>query len=206
MAFQPVPDVAKAAVTWQRAGKQFITTFYWEFTGGYSQGALNDLAAAVDLVIGTEWLPILPAVIAYTGTEITGLATPNDLFAFDATSIGVGSITDSEYASSQVTLAIKRTSNNTGRSARGRVFWPGFATIQLTGAGNNFVEAAPLSNAIDAVDEMRLLDIAGDESPVIVSRYTNGVIRAEGVTFPWIATSVTDNRVDTLRGRLPLPA
>lgn len=203
MAFQPVPNVLKAAVVFNVGGtRRAVNTFYREFTTGYLQADVDDTAAVIDAVIASEWLPILPVPVVYVGTEVKGLAVENDLFAFDDAGAGAGAIADTEYASPQVSFAIKRLSNNTGRSARGRIFWPRFASNQLVGAGNTLVTEAVRLIIVAAVDDIRVACNGGDGDAVIVSRFTNGAARTNGITFPWISTAVTNDTVDTQRRRL----
>lgn len=205
MAFQPVPNVVQAALVFVRGGKEIVNTFHAEFTTGYGQGDVDEVTAMLDTLMSTTWLPLLPTSIAYARTEARGLSVENDLFSENATSAAAGATGDTEYAPPQVTLAVRKTSNFTGRSARGRVFWPGFATNQLEGTLNTFVSVALRGQLLSAVDAVRtgLEGLTSTPEAVIVSRYTDGTQRPTGVTFRWTGSSVTDWRVDTQRRRLP---
>lgn len=200
MAFQPVPDVLEVVCRWVNGSIPIVNTFYAEIPGGYIQPELDALATAVDAVIVSDWKPNMTALISYVSTDVRGLAQQNDLFAQSLSAAGAGALAGDALAPHS-TYAIKRLSGFTGRSARGRIYWPGIAVSQAGGTRNEQIMATPRDNMIDAVDAMRLAIIALGDVPVIVSRFTGGMARAEGVTFEWLSTSVTDNYIDTQRRR-----
>jgi hypothetical protein len=59
-----------------------------------------------------------------------------------------------------------------------------------------------VDSAVIAVEAIRNDVLGGAFTPVIVSRFTNGALRAEGITFDWISTVAVDRNVDSQRGRL----
>jgi hypothetical protein len=101
-----------------------------------------------------------------------------------------------------VTLAIKRISGLTGRSARGRIFW---SVIPISGMqlDRNYVTQAWRDDAVAACNGLSVLGIGAGWLPVIVSRFSGGAKRPTGVTFPLTAYTTTDLRVDSQRNRLP---
>ncbi len=201
MAFQRVPDTAIVETIYQQNSKIIEMTFYAEFSGGYSQGDLNTLAANVDNRVGSSFLPIQTIDATYLRTEVRGLNSINDMAALNVINAGAGANTIEGFPN-QVTYAVQRNAGLTGRSARGRVFWIGLAKNDV-GPNENFLNSIDAIAIVLAVENMRVsLDLSGWNA-VIVSRVTGGAPRAEGVTFNWINTLAVDERVDTLRGRLP---
>jgi hypothetical protein len=200
MAFQAVPDVIEASTHFIAGGIPMVNTYYAERSGGYIQSDLDQLANTIDIVIFDEFLPLLSVNVEYLRTQCRGLASATDLYAEDSAGTGFGAVIGDMLAP-HTTLAIKKTSAFTGRSARGRIYWPGITASQGNGGQNVFVSGAFAAAAVAAVDEIRQGIIGLGMVPVIVSRFTGGAPRTVGVTFEWIATSVTNTAVDSQRRR-----
>lgn len=202
MAFQPVPDTVEVNMIFTQNGIIVQNVFYAERSGGYSLLLLEDLAAAVDAQWQGTWRDQQPDEVAYLRTEVRGLATENDLIAIDDTSANNGTHVG-DAMPNNVTLSVKKVSGLTGRSARGRTYWIGVPRTELTAADENEVEVAYVAEVVTSVDSIRIA-IGGVSTwvPVLVSRFSNGVARSEGKTFPWIGTVSVNNRIDTQRGRL----
>lgn len=201
MAFQRVPDTAEVIVEFLLNSRPIVNTFYAERVGGYVLADLVSLASVVDLAVGTHFLPQQSDNGSYVKTLVRGLDLENDLVAEDNDNAGAGGVA-SEAQPANVTLAVKRASGFTGRSARGRIFWCMMPRNGLT-ADENFVSAAYAAAVTAATNEIALAINGAGWVAVIVSRFSNGVKRTEGVTFDWVTTSITDNRVDSRRDRLP---
>ncbi len=201
MAFQRVPETAEAVTKYTAGTKNVLMTFYARFIGGYSTSDLVNLASNVDGRVGLDFLPIQSNNIVYNNTTVRGLDKENDEEVVDSDATGFGGVT-SPALPNNVTFAVKRLSGLTGRSARGRVFWLGMPTSDLA-TDENFIKGPESLAILGAIDGMRVALTLSGWSPVIVSRFTGGVKRAEAVTFTWLLTSITDERVDSSRGRLP---
>lgn len=202
MAFQPVVDVAQINVICTQHTETMQNSFYGHLAGGYDLADLEELAAAIDVQVAATWLAEQVADTTYVRVEVRGLAVENDLVAEDATSTGVGTHLGAALPNN-VTLAIKKSSGLTGRSARGRTYWIGCARTELVSTNENLFETVYVAAIVDAVDDIRTkIAATGLWAPTLVSRYTGGVQRAAGEKFPWIASSAVNNAVDTQRGRL----
>lgn len=201
MAFQKVADTAIVETLYLQNNKTIEMTWYAEFSGGYSQGDLNTLAANVDNRIGSAFLGNQTIECSYLRTEVRGLNSINDMTAVNIINAGPGLNVSGSFPN-QVTYAVQRNAGLTGRSARGRVFWIGLPRGYVS-TDENFLNPADAISIVAAVENMRIsLDLSGWNA-VIVSRVTGGLPRGEGKTFNWINTLAVDERVDTLRGRLP---
>lgn len=201
MAFQRVPNTAEVDVEFLLNNVVMQNTFYGEKVGGYDLPALESLASEVDVAVGLHLIPLQSSDGVYTRTVVRGLDLENDLVAEDNDNAGSGGTVFSAMPAN-VTLAVKRASAFTGRSARGRIFWCMMPRDALS-LDDNFVEATYGNDVADAINEIALAINSAGWVAVIVSRFAGGVKRAEGVTFPWLTTSVTDLRVDSRRDRLP---
>jgi len=200
MAFQSVPETAEIAVRYVINGILCINTFYARRSGGYSLGQLTALASTVDAWVHADWKGFISNQAAYNNTIVRGLENENDFEVIDDTNSGVGASASAPMPNN-VCLAIKRLSGLTGRSARGRVYCTLLAADVST--DENRVGSTSASNRVTALNALTA-DIAGiGWTEVIVSRFSGGVKRAAGVTFPVVAYQSTDLRIDTQRRRLP---
>lgn len=203
MAFQPVVDTVEIDVIYTQHGETLQNVFYAELPGGYNLAGLAALALAVDAQVQGSWKSQQAIEAVYSRVEVRGLALENDLLATNNTNAGPGVIAGGALPNN-VTLAIKKESGLTGRSARGRTYWIGAAQSVLNTGDENQFQAVYVGLVVAAVDDIRsTIGSIGLWEPVLVSRFTGGLPRASGLTFPWVATSSVNNTVDTQRGRLP---
>lgn len=199
MPFQSVPDTAEVIATFEYEGRQSICTFYARFTGTYDLADLTDLATAVDAAIAAGIAPQMTEAQSYIGVTARGLEFENDQAVF------VGTPTSGSAAVSALppnaSLAIQRLSGLTGRSARGRIFVP-FLNQSAMQTDRNFVTSTFANNWVALLDDVNAAMVSEGWTPVIVSRFTGGVKRAFGATFPIINWAVRDLNVDSQRRRL----
>lgn len=203
MAFQPVVDTVEIDIIYTQNGEPVQNVFYAELPGGYVLADLVALAGVIDAQVQGTWKTQQNTDTIYIRTEVRGLAVVNDLTASDNTNTGPG-VHIGGSSPNNVTLAVKKASGLTGRSARGRTYWIGCARAELLGSDENRFVSAYVASLVAAVDSIRS-SINGTPLwvPVLVSRFTAGLPRASGKTFPWVSTVSVDTRVDTQRGRLP---
>lgn len=204
MAFQQVPNTAQVTIAMNMNNSRMVMTHYGLRVGGYDSGNLQDLADDIDTWVGTSLMPQLSNQLTYTDTEVRGLNFENDLVALAIASAGVGGIA-SNPTPNQVAFCLKRLSGLTGRSARGRVYVPGIPTTLLS--ANESLVQTTFANTLVTVHNLLAITFANAGwQQVIVSRYTNGVKRAVGVTYPVSEWAYTSTVVSTQRGRLPDPS
>lgn len=200
MAFQAVPNTAEAVIRYSIQGVLVTNTFYARRNTMYNLQNLVDLATAVDDWVGTQALPTMSNQLEYQATVVRGLALENDNEVVTNVSTGFGSNAGTPLPNN-CAFAVARTSGLTGRSARGRVFWPGM-TVNNLSTVENFVTTGYASVVTDVLNALRaLLDLIG-WIEVIVSRYANGAKRSEAVTFDVVNYTATDLRVDSQRARM----
>lgn len=203
MAFQAVVDTTQIDVIYTLNGETVQNSFYARLVGGYTLADIQSLVDQIDFQVGTVWLPLQSPEAIYVRSEIRGLAVENDITASQNANSGPG-IQAAASCPNQVTLSIKKTSGLTGRSARGRTFWISVPLGQLQPGNENLVLPAWSALVVAAIATIRLAipTILAWEA-VLVSRVSNGVPRTVGITFPWVGEINVDDRVDTLRNRLP---
>ncbi|KKL06102.1 hypothetical protein LCGC14_2599380 [marine sediment metagenome] len=201
MAFQRVENTVEIDVNYTQNGEPLQNTFYARFGGAYSLSNLVALAAAVDAHISTIWLPLQTGSCDYASTDVIGLNAENDFFASNNNGAGPG--TDlSEGLPNNATVSIKKSSGLSGRSARGRNFWIGTPTNKLA-SNENFLDFSYGTFIEDALDGVRgVIDAEFNWDAVLVSRFQGGAKRPEGVTFPWLSSTLVNLAMDSQRGRL----
>lgn len=200
MAFQPVIDTASIVIEYLQNGEPLINTLYAKKVGGYLLVDLNALAFTVDANVSSAWLPDQTLDCTYIKTTIRGLALENDLLVTNNTGTAPGGQIGTGLPNS-VTISIKKTSGETGRSARGRTYWIGIPSTELD-ADENVVSATYVSTVVANMLSMRGSIEGGVWDPVLVSRFTGGVKRPAGKTFPWLSSEAVNGFVDSQRGRL----
>lgn len=202
MAFQRVPNTAEIDVIYTLNGIIVQNTFYGQFPAGYSVGDLQTLADAIDLNLAASWLPDQPPEAIYDRIEVRGLNAEFDFVVTQNANAGPGSNVDRTLPNN-VTLSIKKISGLTGRSARGRVYWIGILEGEILPSNENFLAQAYVDLIVADVDFVRTnIDLIPGWNAVLVSRFTGGAKRSEGITFPWVGSVAVNTRVDTYRPRL----
>lgn len=201
MVFQPLPDTAEIVIKYLGYGSNMYNVLAAHKAGGYDLADIESLAAAVDALVAADWLEIQTEDVSYVSTTVRGLSAENDLEATDATSAGSGEVIDLGL-SGNVTFAVKKVSGFTGRSARGRLYWIGMTRAQLQ-SNKNRVDSASVTAIVAACELMRGGIVTEGWTPVIVSRWSQGVLRTPtGEVFPWNSSVAVDDEVDSQRGRL----
>jgi len=203
MAFQAVDKTAKVFIQFLSNGELWGNTYYFWKADGYDQDDLDDLAADMDDWVAVELLPNLSAECVYVGTYVTGLEHQEDYTAYSDASGGAGGQAGVCLPNNAV-LCMKRISEFTGRSARGRVYIGGLRSTNLTsGASNqNTWSATTISTVLAALLEIATYVVTHGWIEVIVSRWNEGVKRADGQTRSVVDWTFTDDVVDSQRGRL----
>lgn len=203
MAFQSVPNTVEVDVIYDYNGELVQNVFYARFGGVYALANLQALADAVGTAVGSQWLPSQAPEATLLRTEVRGLEFENDLLATSLNGAGSGSEIAEAYPNN-VTFSVKKESGFTGRSARGRCYWIGIPQDKTSAPDENHLQVAYRNEVVAAIDFIRTtVNGVFNWDAVLVSRFTGGAKRAEGVTFPWASTVAVDDRVDTQRNRLP---
>ena len=202
MPFQPVPQSAEVFTrVIGPAGNVYGNRYVCRFSTAYAQADLELLVDTVSSWFGASIRPLLTSEQAYLGAEARGLSSAIDLQASSVLGAGVGG-SSAVLFPQNVTKAFTLRTGNTGRSARGRWFFP---TLN-----NNHVETNEnrvIQGFVDAVT-LALLDLIDDVNSagwtwVVLSRYTGNALRPTGLTFPITEIGVSDNTTDSMRSRLP---
>lgn len=200
MPFQSVPNTAEAVVIWTANLQRCTMTFHFTLATGYDQADIDQLALSMDVWAVNEFVPLISNQVTYEGIEVRGLESSVDLFGSVTTNAQVGTINGAPTPNS-VTLAVKRTTGFTGRSARGRVYFP--CNAPSIDTDENFMNAGWSGNVVDALEEVIEVDGGTGWTHVVVSRQNGGVILNPAVTRAVVAYSLTDREIDSQQRRMP---
>ncbi len=200
MAFQSVPETAEIVIAYTGSGANLVNVLAARLTGGYTLPDLEGLAAAVDAIMTSDWLPIQTDDVSYVDTTVRGLESLNDLEAVVNTGAAAGTLAE-VGSPGNVTLAVKKLSGFTGRSARGRMYWIGMPRSNLA-PNLNQLDVTAAADIVAAVEALRAAIVAEGWLAVIVSRISEKVLRDPAVTFTWTSTGSVNIDVDSQRRRL----
>jgi len=202
MAFQPCPGIAQFELIFgDYPTGTFIgeNTLHLTTTGGGAWDAAG-LEAACEAIAG--WWSVNEEPLYSNSAQLLRIES-RDL----TTKVAPQHTFVCNYRGDQTTqilpisncIAISFASGLTGRTQRGRVFRLGLVEAQVEGSylGSSFATAL-LDAWLELPVELALLPA----SHVILSRWLNGVKRAEGVGVPVATYSLTETKVDTQRRRI----
>src|SRR6185295_4909051 len=202
MAFQPVPNTAEIVLRFTAFGQEVVNVLHAHKSSPYTSTDIATLAAAVDSWVNDSLIDHIPSTTAYVGVTVTGLAQQNDFQAVSAIFAQTGQASTQGVANN-ITKAFSLRSGVTGRSARGRFFFPTIAG-QFTDANANHVLQGFVDDVIDILSALITVIEAIGWILSVVSRYNNGVKRTQGINFDIVSIDVTDLTTDSARGRMVL--
>lgn len=204
MAFQPVPFTFEINCNYLYRAVPIQMTFHVEVASpDYTVTALQSLCDAAQVWQAAQLLQGFPSDAVFNGVEGRGLANQNDIFASNTDDIGEPGLRTNIFPN-MVAFAIKRTSGLTGRSARGRVYWPAASQDQNSG-NENQIDAGRAALYVGALGlfEDAMQGAVPSAIEVITSRVSSGSSRPVGVNFPVVGYAYTNLQWDTMRERMP---
>jgi hypothetical protein len=199
MPFLSVPDTVEVVINGDISGQPIANVVGAGHVGAYVQADLDNLAAAVDGWVASDYLPLVSASVNYVSTHVRGLTNIIDLESTDTTSAGPGTASGGGMPANASFVVTLRT-GHTGRSARGRFYmWPYSTSALLTSQ----TVTTTYSNAAQAalIALSGVIATAGFQM-VIISRRSNNVPRLVGVTTPVTDIESRNQAVDSMRHRL----
>lgn len=199
MAFQPVPNCAEAVIRATISGRPIANVLNFYYDGGYSLANIEDLAIAIDTVVGINYLPLMSGDVSYVSTDVRGLATAADFAASANASAGPGTAVGNGLPAN-CSFCVKLLTGLTGRSQRGRFY--AFPTSEANRTAEDTVDVAYAQDVADMILAFQTNAIADDWNLVVVSRFHLGAARTNGVHRIVTDITWTDLQLDSQRGRL----
>lgn len=171
----------------------------FKFASDYDSAAIVALAAAVQAVVVTDYIPICGNDVGFINTHVRGLENLIDLEATNGTGASTGSASGANLPAN-ASLCVTLHTGHTGRSARGR-FYAFPTVIGSTVSSDSYTGAYAIAVETLLVDIFAAA-VGASWTPVVLSRFTAGAVRSVGVGFP-ITTAIARNTlIDSQRNRL----
>ena len=202
MPFQPATDIAECEVRMTLQGVPVENVFHFVTLGGgpWDAGSIEALAENLLSLWTTIILPQQSSVLSLRSVLAKDLSAPVAPFfeAFPLVPVN-GSLIGAAVANQNAVVLTKR-SGLTGRSARGRTYHVGITEDQMNG---NFITEA-YGDALNEGYELLRQEMADAGAVmVILSRFTGGVERPDGIAFNIVSMGLRNLRIDAQRRRMP---
>jgi len=196
--FIPAPDCCRVRMVYDYLGQQVENVVYFHKPSGFDAAAL----AALNAEISTSWNTTLKlhqqTGLAFLFVESTALDV--EAGAQNTLAIGGNGVISGPGYPGSVTIAIKFATGLSGRSFRGRYYWPGIAESQAT--GNLLLTAVATAFVSDVQAFFANIESALSIDHVVVSYCHDKAWRTTAVSTAVTDYLLVDNALDNQRRRL----
>lgn len=201
MQFIGNPHAIEVALLWNVLGKPCTNVLHYDFGSIPTADELNG-AGEVALSTFSDLVTGLFAQDSYaTGVRVRSLLAADAPQVELMNSPPVRGLNSASTISNNVALCLTLRTALPGRSYRGRIFVPGMPSNHVVG---NYADGSYVASVVSAFNGFFSLTLADKTIPLCVySRRHNGAWRTSGVLTPVTQLSARDNRLDTMRRRLP---
>lgn len=199
MAFIRVPNVVQVEMVYLWDGQFVENVFHAQHAPGYDESDIANLLdvfngwhdANLDLVQSSA-----VSLINLIGTDLDSQTGPR---VEDSAGLPRAGTAASPSMPNNVSLVVKWTTGNRGKSFRGRTYHIGLREDVVTA---NRVDAGHIASLVTHYGPILTLLTAAGWTMVVASRYTNNAPRATGIATPITGFSI-EPVVDSQRRRLP---
>jgi hypothetical protein len=200
MEYVPVDRAAQFELRYLWDTERVENVLYFYESTGWTVSSMTTTAQALFNWWATNLRPLQPSNLILNEVYATDLTTQTSSTASFVPASGNVGTSASASMPNNVALAVSFRTANRGRSGRGRNYFPGLteATVSV-----NEVSATTVTAIENAYKLLLNGTWAGGGGWSVVSRYTNGQPRANGLVQPVINAVVVDATVDSMRRRLP---
>lgn len=200
MAFIPFDNVAKLEAIFTLDGQRIQNVHHYWFEAGPTETDLQDLAAFYKTWFDTSLAPHLPTVISLVLIKVTDLSVEDGTSIEYATGLPITGDANSPALPNNCTMTIKWTTGRSGRSYRGRTYFP---VLREDIVDANMVSAVYAAQILTVMTDLVVVDLpVNDCVMVVASRVNNGTPRVTGLATPVTNLSI-DRVIDSQRRRLP---
>lgn len=199
MAFIPAENVMLITLSGTLYGGKIQNTLYFKKSNGssFSQADFDLLADTVELWYFNNLVNSVSNQAGFnviTGYDLTSDSSP----VYSQLATLVGNV-PSSAAPASVAFSISFKTGNRGRSGRGRNYVPGVPESVITG---NSVSSAYYNAVRDGYEALIALVAAQGFVWGVLSRYTNGAPRVQGLFQPITNVTFANSQVDSQRKRV----
>lgn len=200
VAFIPVPNVAQVTFNQTYLGQPVANVFHLNVGPGANAALLTNLGNTL-----MSWALNTYAPLKHIGWEVVGarvrrLDTDQDIAVDVVPAAPIAGALQGTPLPGSIALCVSLRTALTGKSRRGRWYCTGHTAAQLTADSNIFTTQA-VTDHVAALNALRGLYLPLTSPMVIVSRFTGGNPRTQGI-FTQVTNCIsTDTTVDSQRGR-----
>ena len=200
MPYIPVPNTAQLEMVYSWDGQVVQNVLHYVKASPWDIAQLEALSDVCIAKFGTALDSILPTTLTLIQVRAIDMSSETAEVYTNTAGLPLAGTNVSPSMPNNVALCITKRTALRGRSYRGRIYHPGLVDAYVT---NSTVNSDAVTGIITAWNAYLTHDIGEDDANLcVVSRYTNGNPRSEGVAN--LVTNLTsDGKVDSQRRRLP---
>lgn len=198
--FIPIPNTARTVMRYEIFGQTVENVLYFERDDDYTAFELDILNGDVVDHWATFLRPHLPAAALLVDVTSTDQSVVSGAQDIDAVSVA-GSNVGAPFETTGNTFAFKFGTGLSGRSYRGRMYWPILMASEVNDGKLSAVFAAQVRDALE--DFFGAIAASNGNRHVVASYQNDCEWRTTGVHTPVSSYSYTDLNLDSQRRRLP---
>lgn len=202
MAFQPCPGVAEVTVDMLLRGVPVANVYHVRQQGGagWTPTTLEAACQALADAYVAQIVPITGGNLQFVLVRGVDLSEQGGIQASVNFPGGTEGAVSSETLPNNCALCYTKRTARSGRNWRGRVYLPGITESQVNG---NFLSSGVAATVGPKLEAVRVAMATATYPIGVLSRQLNKVQRAEGEWQVTTSIELTDERMDSSRGRLP---
>ena len=199
--FIPVPDTVRAVMQYTIFGEQIANVFHFTRGSAWALGDMEELALAMRDAWNERLSPLLAGDVELLNITVTDIAA-EDSIQYTAVCEDVGTYAGAAFETTGNTFAIKFNTYRTGRSYRGRMYWP---LLNANAVNDGRITSGPIADSMVGALTLFFQDVTDATacSHTVVSYMNNCEWRATGVATEVLTYSYSDLNLDSQRRRLP---
>lgn len=203
MPFVPVPNVAQAELVCLWDTQRCQNVLHYSKASPWTVDHMEELAAGLIEKWETWLQPSVTSTLSLVSVGVADLSAQNAPAIEYTTGLPLaGEAESSPSLPNNVSCVFTKRTALRGRSYRGRIYHMGFVESQVTGNALIPSVTTALTSAYSQFMSVSL-PVAVDEAILcVVSRYTGGDPRSEGIATP-VTAITSDGIIDSQRRRLP---
>lgn len=201
MPFQPASGVWEVGVDMQCQGLPAAHVFHVKPSQAQPVPSMETVALEILAWYTTQYAPLVHVGWSLTQIRIRDLTTENGAQHVTFGNGGAVGQLAGDPLPGGVALALKKSTGMAGKSARGRIYTVGHNSSQLNSLNGNQFDVTVCDAFVAAFDAL-LADLQAINAPMVVlSRWSNKVLRAAGLARAVVNFVCVDMQVDSQRGR-----
>lgn len=200
MTFIPTPHTARVVVRFTKGSEGYSNVFHFE-KPSFTLTDMENLAAAVDAIVGGSYMSIWNNHISYVATDVYDIRTSTGQIVTESTTGAPGTVAGEGLPTNLAVVVTLRTATR-GRTGRGRVYVAGFSESNLD---EGVFNSGTLPQAKSYVDNVIAEGLAVGWVCGVRSIQTDGVINNPALMRPVTDTEVRSGIPGTQRRRLDRP-